>query len=109
MTALQLFEMQIDRLRRQLISAAPLVQRVYVAPPPVAPKAPTRRYVDRLPRRKRRIGDKHGTLAEYTNGCRCDDCKIANALYQRMYHQQRKAQRVARQYFTSHRGLDPHV
>lgn len=33
---------------------------------------------------------KHGTRAQYVDGCRCEDCRRANRQYQRIRYQQKK-------------------
>jgi hypothetical protein len=38
---------------------------------------------------------RHGTRRGYKNGCRCDDCKYAQRLYQQRYRQRRAAGVVA--------------
>jgi hypothetical protein len=39
---------------------------------------------------------RHGTRRSYTEGCRCDDCKGAQRLYQQRYRERRADRAVAR-------------
>lgn len=95
MTPLQaFFDWQIHRVRLQLASGAPLIQR------PAAPRVPpSRRYVtaQRGPYLKRSRA-KHGTLNRYVHGkCRCAACRRVHAAYQHAYHMGQQQQRIQQQ------------
>lgn len=87
--ALVSWEVQLLRLRAQLVRTAPVVQRVPDVKMPVADRH--RAIRTRGPYQRR--GDAaHGTLKRYNHyGCRCQPCCDARSAYYHAYHDGPKA------------------
>lgn len=87
---------QIDRLRLELMSTAPIQQR---RPVPLRAKHTARPKRGTHGTRRGPYLRQHvcGTLTGYTHGkCRCEACCAVFAAYQKAYHEKRQAERAKR-------------
>ena len=83
---------QATRLRAQLVSTAPVIQRVPVVTAPVPDR---HRAIRTRGPYKRRGTAPHGTVKRYNHmGCRCQPCCDARAAYYHAYHAGQRAKQA---------------